>query len=119
MDILEITVGEKMLVALFVTLITIGTFMFQSNFKFLIGFIVVYAIGILIKYQKINSKKTRLVRLECNYFIAIIYFYFIKLLFKIRNDTYIGNWLYLKYEYSSRYSNFFYDFYFINKVIIN
>lgn len=119
MDILEITVEEKMLVAVFVTLITVGTFIFQSIFEFLIGFIVVYVIRMLVKDQKINSKKTRLVRVESNYFTAIIYFYFIKFLFNVRNDTYIGNWPYLIYDYSKRYSNFFYDFYFSNKVINN
>lgn len=119
MDILENTVEEKMLVAVFVALITVGTFIFQSIFEFLIGFILVYVIGMLVKDQRINSKKTKLVRLESIYFTAIIYFYFIKFLFRVSNGNWIGNGLYSIYDYSRRYSNFFYDFYFSNKIITN
>lgn len=126
MDILEFTVRDKVLIALFDALTTsvevfIGVLVpytqFAMHFFFcgmgtvLLGSKKKVLAQVLVKTKKIKPIRTiflsNLVELENIYFIGIIYFYYTQFLFRFRKDTCISNILWFFNNHRRRYSNYF------------
>lgn len=126
MDILEFTVRDKVLIALFDALTTsieifIGVLIpctrFAMHFFFcemgtvLLGSKKRVLAQALVKTERIKPVRTiflsNLVELEIIYFKGIIYFYYTQFLFIVIKDTCISNILWVFNNHRRRYSNYF------------